>query len=61
METDATLDARADISDQVHSDQNIKTLSKKSRFYCKVCNFQAQNQFEFKMHYSGMKHLKSMR
>ena len=40
--------------------EKSKQQKKMSRFYCKVCNFQGQTKFEFEMHFSGMKHLKSM-
>ena len=56
---DASSDAHAGVSK--HCGRNLQILSTNSRFYCKVCNVQAQDQFEFKMHYTGMKHLKSMR
>ena len=55
------IKSKLDIKDEpIDMKNEISERPKLSRFYCKVCNFQGQTKFEFEMHFSGMKHLKSM-
>ena len=68
METDASLDAQADISNQVQCGQNLQILSKNSeiqepkfpQFLCEICDFEAPNQSFLEMHFTKKQHKKNM-
>ena len=54
------IKSKLEIKDEpIDMKNEISEKPKLSRFYCKVCNFQSQTKFEFEIHFSGMKHLKS--
>ena len=69
METDASSDAQAEVSNQVHCGQNLEILSKNSeiqepnfpQFICEICDVKFYNKLEFDtLHLNGKKHKKKL-
>ena len=68
METGASSDAQADVSNQVHCGQNLQILSKNSeiqepnfpQFLCEICKFEAPNQSFLEMHFTKKQHKNNM-
>ena len=68
MEADASSDAQADVSNQVHCGQNLEILSKNSemqepnfpQFFCEICNFEAPIQSSLEMHFTKIHHNNNM-